>query len=205
MSAPDALLHSFRPSGAAVLAASFLLALFGCQSSTNAQETDSSPDDSLLVVPAPDARMSPMAIASAMLDGDTYVKVVYSSPRKRDRTIFGGLVPFGEIWRTGANEATEITVTSAVRFGPEYLRAGTYSLFTIPGDQRWTVIVNANLGQWGAYDYDATADLFRFDVEAAKSDKIHEAFTIAVDAGDDPAVRLVWDRTEVVIPLGVER
>ena len=204
MTSSDRRQPCLRRSGLAHVSAiaAVLLALSACQASTNAQETDPAAADSSRFVPAPEPRMSPMAVAAAMLDDDTYVKIVYSSPRKRGRTIFGGLVPFGEIWRTGANEATEMTVTSDITFGPQRLDAGTYSIFTVPGDERWTVIVNANLGQWGAYDYDAAADLFRFDVAAARTDKVHEAFTISVQSGEDPAVRLVWDETEVVIPIG---
>lgn len=145
--------------------------------------------------------MSPMAVAATTLDNGTYIKIVYSSPRKRDRTIFGGLVPFGEVWRTGANEATEITVTNRVVLGTTQLDAGTYSLFTIPGDDTWTIVVNRNLGQWGAYDYDAAADIARFDVAVQPADKLHEAFTIYVDGGDDSAIRLVWDATQVTIPV----
>ncbi len=146
-----------------------------------------------------------MAVAAATLEDGTYLKVVYSSPRKRGRTIFGGLVPFGEIWRTGANEATEITVTQPILFGPERLEAGTYTLFTIPGDRSWTIVVNGILGQWGAYDYDPQADLFRFDVDVGETDKVHEAFTISVDTEGEPAVRLVWDVTEVAIPFSTAR
>ena len=181
------------------------IALLGCESSTSAQDANPSTADSSNVVPAPEPRMSPMAVAAATLDDGTYVKVVYSSPRKRGRTIFGGLVPFGEIWRTGANEATEITVTKPVLLGPRRLEAGTYSLFTVPGDRSWTIVVNEALGQWGAYDYDSEADLFRFDVEVAESDKVHEAFTISVDTEGELAVRLIWDTTEIVIPLSVAR
>ncbi|MDX1741437.1 MAG: DUF2911 domain-containing protein, partial [Rhodothermales bacterium] len=83
--------------------------------------------------------------------------------------------------------------------------AGTYSLFTVPGDRSWTIVVNEALGQWGAYDYDSEADLFRFDVEVAESDKVHEAFTISVDTEGELAVRLIWDTTEIVIPLSVAR
>ncbi|NNE34204.1 MAG: DUF2911 domain-containing protein, partial [Rhodothermales bacterium] len=118
--------------------------------------------------------MSPMAIAAVTLDDGTYVKIVYSSPRKRGREIFGGLVPYGEVWRTGANEATELTVTNGVLLNGNVLAAGTYALFTIPGDEQWTVIINRNLGQWGAYDYDPEADVVRFNVPALTIDKMHE-------------------------------
>ncbi len=85
---------------------------------------------------------SALSDLAATLEGGTYVKIVYSSPRKRGRTIFGGLVPFGEIWRTGANEATEITSTGPIVLGTSRLETGTYSLFTIPDENSWTIRTN---------------------------------------------------------------
>ncbi len=186
-----------------MLTVAVLFSLTSCRASTNAQESDAAAPDTSSYVPAPEARMSPMAVTTAMLDGDIYVKVVYSSPRKRGRTIFGGLVPFGEVWRTGANEATEITSTGPIVFGPQPLEAGTYALFTIPGEDAWTVIVNGGLGQWGAYDYDPAKDVVRFDVDVDVVPRVHEAFTVSLeDAGDEgAALRILWDTTQVVVPI----
>ena len=102
----------------------------------------------------PSRRPSPMGMARITVD-DTYMRVVYSRPYKRGRdNIFGteeseALVPFGKVWRTGANEATEITFTGDVTFGGEELAAGTYSLFTVPGEDSWSVHVNSALGLSG--------------------------------------------------------
>ncbi len=154
------------------------------------------------VVAPPDLRQSPMAIAAATLENGTYVKIVYSSPRKRGRKIFGGLVPYGEIWRTGANEATEITLTGTVTMAGHRVEAGTYALFTVPGENSWTIILNGTLGRWGAYDYDATTDELRFDVSSTVTEQTYEAFTISIDAESAaPAIRLVWENTAVNIPL----
>jgi hypothetical protein len=154
------------------------------------------------VVPAPEPRPSPVAIAATKLDGDAYVRVVYGSPRMRGREVFGGLVPFGEIWRTGANEATEITFAQPVTFGGQPVDAGSYSLFTIPGESEWTIVLNRGLGQWGAYAYDEGDDLLRLTVPSSNSNSRYEAFTVRfeeTEAGSD--LVLLWDRTRVSVPI----
>lgn len=152
------------------------------------------------VVEPPEPRASPLSVAHATLDDGTYVKVIYSSPRKRGREIFGGLVPYGEVWRLGANEATEITTTSPLNFGGRTLEPGTYALFAIPGEDEWTIIVNRNLGQWGAYEYDEAADLMRFTVPAERISESYEAFTINFEE-DTQDLALMWDQTKVTIPV----
>ena len=156
------------------------------------------------VVPAPDARPSPLALTQITLDDNTYVKVHYSSPRKRGRKIFGELVPYESVWRLGANEATELTTTQPIRIGGEELPAGTYALFAIPREDSWTVIVNENLGQWGAFSYSEDADVLRFDVPVERTDSIHEAFTMNLEQDDDssnPRLVMTWDRTRVTVPI----
>ena len=152
--------------------------------------------------PDPQRRKSPIAIASINHEG-TYVKIVYGQPYKNGRTIFGELVPYGEVWRTGANEATEITTTGDILFGGRELEAGTYTLFTIPGKEHWTVILNSALGQWGAFDYAAEFDILRIDVPARTTDETTEAFTITFGevAGDSTSIIMKWDQTEVKIPV----
>ncbi len=177
-----------------------LVALVSCQSATSARNDPSVSSDTTEVVPAPEPRMSPMAIAATTLPNGTYIKIVYSSPRKRGRKIFGGLVPHGELWRTGANEATEITVTGPVKLGGTTIQQGTYALFTIPGKQSWTVILNSVLGQWGAYDYAAEHDVVRFQVPANVGKQQHEAFTIEF-ADDNSTLQLLWDTTVVTITV----
>ncbi|MBU2018508.1 MAG: DUF2911 domain-containing protein, partial [Bacteroidetes bacterium] len=91
--------------------------------------------------------------------GLTDVEIVYSRPGAKGRTIFGDLVPFGEIWRTGANSSTKITLSDKVTLGGKEVPAGTYALYTIPGQDEWTVIVHKYLENWGAGGYDITQDL----------------------------------------------
>ena len=158
------------------------------------------------VVPAPEARPSPMRLAATTVD-DTYIKVVYGSPRMRDRVIFGGLVPWGQVWRTGANEATEILFTNDVMFAGEHVEAGVYSMFTIPGEDSWTIILNSVLGQWGAFTHDPESDVYRVEVPAGDSDMVYEAFTMSfdeVEEGETPSettLHLNWESTHVAIPI----
>lgn len=158
------------------------------------------------VMPAPDARPSPMRLAATTV-GDTYIKVVYGSPRMRDRVIFGGLVPYNEVWRTGANEATEIYFSNDVMIAGEHVEAGIYSMFTIPGEDSWTIILNGVLGQWGAFTHDPEQDIYRIDVPAGESDTIYEAFTMSFDeveegqTPDETTLHLNWESTHVAIPI----
>lgn len=153
---------------------------------------------------APNPRPSPVAISALNVDG-THIKVVYGMPHKRDRQIFGGLVPYGEVWRTGANEATEITFTKDVVFGGVDVPAGTYALFSIPNEGEWTIILNKVLGQWGAYRYNAEHDLVRFTVSSHTLDEEWEAFRILL-ANDEGKISLSmnWERTGVTIPIALK-
>jgi hypothetical protein len=127
--------------------------------------------------------------------GETTVTVNYSSPSKKGRDIFGGLVPYDKIWRTGANEATTLMVSQAVEIAGETLPEGTYALFTIPGTEEWTVILNSQSKQWGAYNYDEEKDVMRFTVPAQEREEALESFTIMVS--EEGVVTLAWDKTEI--------
>lgn len=148
------------------------------------------------------ARKSPIAISAVQLD-DTYLKVVYGQPKKRGREIFGNLVPYGEVWRTGANEATEMTVTGNIEMNGNLVEAGTYSLFSIPEEENWTIILNTNLGQWGAFSYDKSADYLRFEVPSKFSETVVESFTISFTevSGLETTMTLSWNQTRVDIPV----
>ncbi len=139
--------------------------------------------------------------------GLTDFEIVYSRPGVKGRTIFGGIVPYGQVWRTGANQATKITFNTPVKFNGTEVPAGTYGLFTIPGENEWTVILNTNAAQWGAYQYNEKADALRFKVEPVTlSDTRLETFTIEFNRiKDESAVlNLVWDATVVPIRLEVD-
>jgi hypothetical protein len=147
-------------------------------------------------------RPSPLALATARYK-DTYLKIVYSQPHKRGREIFGKTVPFGEVWRTGANEATEITISKDININGQSLKSGTYSLYSIPQAEKWTIIINADVGMWGSYNYNTKQDVLRFDVPVQKlTDIVYEPFTILIEQKTDTAtVSLLWDRTKVSFPI----
>jgi hypothetical protein len=146
-------------------------------------------------------RPSPIAII-AIRYKDAYVKIIYSQPQKRGREIFGKLVPFDEVWRTGANEATEITTTKNIQINGTLLKAGTYSLFTIPQKEKWTIIINSELGLWGAYNYNSKLDVMRFDVPVMTSDIVYESFTMQFNHRNEVAdLLLYWDKTKLSIPI----
>ncbi|WP_295129029.1 DUF2911 domain-containing protein [uncultured Chitinophaga sp.] len=128
------------------------------------------------------------------------VTIAYGQPSKNNRDIFGALVPYGEIWRTGANKSTDITFDKDATFGGKKVKAGTYALFTIPGEKEWTIILNSQPAQSGAFDYDKTKDKNVLEVKApvqSRSD-VQEKFTISAPKG---AVVFEWDKTKVSVPL----
>jgi hypothetical protein len=147
-------------------------------------------------------RPSPLAIASTRYK-DTYLKITYSQPQKKRREIFGGLVPFEQVWRTGANEATEMTITRDIKINGMDLKAGTYTMFTIPREKTWIIIFNTDLGQWGAYNYNAKSDVLKFEIPLTPlTDVVYEAFTIWIDQKNDKAdLMMAWDRTKVTMQL----
>lgn len=147
-------------------------------------------------------RLSPVAIVTAKYK-DTYLKITYSQPHKRGREVFGKLVPFNEVWRTGANEATEITLTRDAYIGGNLIVAGTYTIFTIPNLEKWTIIINKENGLWGSYNYNIKLDLLRFEVLVSDTgNTTYEAFTIALDQRNNVAdLLLLWDKTKIVIPI----
>lgn len=146
-------------------------------------------------------RLSPAAFATLRYK-DTYIKITYCQPQKRGREIFGGLVPYGQVWRTGANEATEITLTKDVFINGLMITAGTYSLFTVPNEDKWTIILNKELGLWGSYNYNYKNDLIRFEVPVQADTTVTESFTIKFDQRNSVAdLLLIWDKTKVSIPF----
>ncbi|MGB8193812.1 MAG: DUF2911 domain-containing protein [Chitinophagaceae bacterium] len=128
------------------------------------------------------------------------VSVTYGRPYKKGREIFGGLEKYGKVWRTGADEATEITFDKDVTFGGKPVKAGTYTLFTIPGEEKWGVILNSQLGQWGAYDYEKNKgkDVLQIEVPAKKLDNVVEQHTIRFE-GDNMIIE--WDKAQVAVPI----
>ena len=129
--------------------------------------------------------------------------MAYGQPSKRGRVIFGQLEPYGKVWRTGANEATEITFKKDAVVGGQQVKAGTYTLFTIPNESEWTVILNPELKHWGAYGYDKikSKDLPHITVPAQKLDSPVEKLTLSFD--EKNSLIIEWDQTKVEVPIKV--
>ena len=130
----------------------------------------------------------------------------YGRPSKNDRPIFGDLIPYGKVWRTGANSSTKISFDKEISLAGNKIAAGNYALYTIPGKKKWTIIIHKNTKLWGAGSYDAKDDLMRFEVEATTQKESKESFEIYADnfhanGGD---LIISWDKTKIVLPIFVD-
>ena len=147
---------------------------------------------------------SPMDAASypsSYKISDKLVKIVYSRPQLKER-VLDSLAPKGKIWRTGANEAAEITFYKDVTFGDKAVKAGTYTLFTIPGESEWTVILSTARNVWGSYFYKEAEDVIRVKGAISKSEKSIEAFSIVFDGEENNVnLHLGWANTIVTVPI----
>lgn len=151
-----------------------------------------------------EARPSPNATVSQTI-GTTVVTVGYSRPSVNGRDVFGGLVPYGEVWRTGANEATTISFSDDVMVEGEMLPAGTYALFTLPTEDSWTIIFNKTAQQWGAFRYDEAQDALRVTVEPMTDAPMQEQFEVRfTDVSADSATMILhWDTVGVPVQIGI--
>lgn len=146
-------------------------------------------------------RASPHADVAATLAGKK-VTVSYGRPYMKGRVIFGGLVPWDQVWRTGADEATTFTTEADVVIGGLKVPKGEYALFTIPTEKQWTLVVNKTAKQWGAFKYDAAQDLGRAPMTVTASTKPVEQFTIEmVPAGKQLTLKLSWDKTVATVAI----
>ncbi|TRO65613.1 DUF2911 domain-containing protein [Christiangramia sabulilitoris] len=146
---------------------------------------------------------SPMDLALYRDKNDMAVaRVIYSRPQKRNREIFGKLIPYGEIWRTGANEATELTLYQDMKVADATVKAGTYTLYTIPGEKEWTVILNNKTNTWGAYEYSAKEDKVRIKVPVRKAPNTIESLSMAFqESGKGADLLIGWDDSYVKVPF----
>ncbi|WP_438961980.1 DUF2911 domain-containing protein [Nonlabens sp.] len=134
-------------------------------------------------------------------DNQAIARVIYSRPSKRERTIFGKLVKYGEVWRTGANEATEIDFFKDVTINGTIVKAGAYSIYTIPTEGEWTFILNSQTNQWGT-KYDASKDVLKVTMESMLSPQTIEEFSISFVAQPDGLILFMgWDDTLVNLPI----
>ena len=145
---------------------------------------------------------SPAASASCDLGAGKTIKTDYSSPRMKGRKIFGDLVPYDKVWRTGANEATTFVTSSDVVVGGKTVPAGSYTLFTVPGASKWTLIINKKTGEWGIpYKYESD-ELARVDMKVSKTSSPVENFTINYEkTGNGCALRMEWETTRASVDI----
>lgn len=140
--------------------------------------------------------------------GLTEVSLEYSRPSAKGRTIFGDLVPYGKVWRTGANASSKITFSEPARIGGKSIQPGTYALYTIPGNEVWTIIIHSNtkLRSLAGDAYNPEDDVFRFDVKSQRIDHYVETFTLQFsELGTNSFhLQLVWENTLINIPIEVE-
>ena len=134
------------------------------------------------------------------------IRVTYSRPAKKDRQVFGKLLKFGEAWRVGANESTEILFINDVVFGGKEIKAGRYSVIIIPTDKEWTLKLNTELDGWGNYGYDPSKDILSVSVPVSKSKKTIENLSIALYEASPKTVHLKigWDTTVAEFPITIK-
>jgi hypothetical protein len=130
------------------------------------------------------------------------ITITYGRPYKKGRVIFGELEKFDNVWRLGADEATNITFNSDAKFGGEGIKKGTYTMFAIPGKSEWTIILNSQLGQWGAFGYEENKDkdVLKIKVPVTELPAVVEQLTIKILAG---SITIEWDNTKVAIPYSM--
>jgi hypothetical protein len=157
---------------------------------TGAQATDKS------------KRPSPAAHAEFQFSDGKTVIVDYSSPRAKGRVIYGGLVPYGQVWRAGANEATTFVTNTDLTVGGKTVPAGSYTIFVVPNKDKWTLIVNKKTGEWGVpYTGEAT-ELLRVDMKVSTLPAAVENFTIAFDkSGGNCTMRMDWETTRASVEI----
>ena len=160
----------------------------------------------------PQTRVSPMDVTGAAIDGNR-VTVYYSRPYTKDpktgepRKIWGGLVPYGQVWRTGANEATLLVTQQPIQFGDTTVPAGAYTLYTLPSEDGAKLIINKQIGQWGT-QYDEKQDLARIEMNKESLDKPVDQFTMNVGKNPDGSgglLKMMWEKTQFSVPFTVKK
>jgi hypothetical protein len=151
-------------------------------------------------------RASPPANAQCQFSDGKSIKVDYSSPRAKGRKIMGDLVPYGQVWRTGANEATSFVTDTNLSAGGKDIPAGNYTIFTVPAADKWTLIINKKTGEWGIpYKYESD-ELARVDMSVSKTSAPVENFTIAFDQkGNTCTMRMEWENTRAQVDISEKK
>ncbi len=148
------------------------------------------------------SRPSPPSKAECKMSDGKNVTIDYSSPRAKGRKIFGGLVPYGEIWRAGANEATSFATSSDITVGGKTVPAGKYTIFAVPAENKWTLVISKKTGEWGTAYPGPDNDLARIDMKVSKTSALVENFTIAFDQGASACtLRIEWENTRASVDI----
>lgn len=152
----------------------------------------------------PKMDVSPMDVAAYPSDYKNSlkeIKIVYSRPQLKGRDL-GKLAPNGKVWRTGANEACELTLYKDMKMGDTMVEAGTYTFYTIPGEKEWTAIISSDLNVWGAYFYNKDNDVARVTVPVTEADESLEAFSVVFEGTDNGVdMHLGWGNVRVAVPF----
>ncbi|MEZ5403906.1 MAG: DUF2911 domain-containing protein [Bryobacteraceae bacterium] len=161
----------------------------------------------LLVSPGPahaqKQRASPHETKSWTVGGKK-ITITYGRPFKKGRTIFGGLEPWGKVWRTGADEATILETEGDLMIGDMHVTKGSYSLFTIPNEKEWTLILNKTVKQWGAFKYDQAMDYGRTGMKVARGPAAEQlTIDISTAGGGEGTLKIMWDETVATVPIMV--
>jgi len=147
-------------------------------------------------------RPSPPAQAQCDLGGGKTLTVDYSSPRAKGRKVFGGLVPYGQVWRAGANEATTFVTTEDLKVGGKEVPAGKYTIFTIPEEKKWTLIISKKTGEWGIPYPGEGSDFVRTEMSVSSVPGPVENFTIAFEKhGDGCRMHITWENTQASVEI----
>ena len=147
-------------------------------------------------------RPSPPAKATCSMSDGTTITVDYSSPRAKGRQVFGGIVPYGEVWRLGANEATTLATTSGISVGGTQVPAGSYTLFAVPDKDKWTLVISKKTGEWGVPYPGADSDFARVPMKTSSLPKPMENFTISFDkTAGGCTMRVAWETTGASVEI----
>ena len=143
--------------------------------------------------------------APAKVGNKVFARVTYSRPGKKERDVFGAMIPFGKVWRVGANEATEVKFFTDATIQGKKVKAGVYSLYVIPTETEWMLILNTDLDQWGAYSYNPALDVLRVTAPVKKAEETVENLSVqfrkAGDTVNESVLMIAWDKALVEVPV----
>jgi hypothetical protein len=144
----------------------------------------------------------PLLKINKAADAPLVMRVIYSRPQKKDREVFGGLLEYGQVWRLGANEATEIEFFRDVKIEGNKVKKGKYSMYAIPYENKWTIILNKETDTWGAFAYDSKKDILRVDVKTEKNSGPAEVFSMVFSkTGTGANLMMTWDNVKTFLPI----